>query len=216
MVRMYNVYLRKGNTDILRDVSLRVQRGEFVFLVGPSGAGKTSVLRLIHFDDFPNEGRVVVGDQDSASIKPRQIPFVRRRVGFVFQDFKLLKDRNVFQNVAFALEVAGARWRRIRKKVIETLAIVGIGHKRNAMPDELSGGEQQRVAIARALVSDPFLILADEPTGNLDPIASEAILEVLQQVNFGGTSILLATHETALVERMPYRIIPISDGSIVS
>ena len=216
MVRMYNVYLRKGNTDILSDVSLRVQRGEFVFLVGPSGAGKTSILKLIHFDDFPNEGRVVVGDQDSTSVKPRQIPFVRRKVGFIFQDFKLLKDRNVFQNVAFALEVTGVRWRRIRKKVIETLAIVGIGHKRNAMPDELSGGEQQRVAIARALVSDPFLILADEPTGNLDPIASEAILEVLQKVNFGGTSILLATHETALVERMPYRIIPISDGSIVS
>jgi cell division transport system ATP-binding protein len=216
MVRTYSVWLRKGDTDILRDINLHVDRGEFVFLVGPSGAGKTSVLRLIHFDDFPTQGRVVVGDHDSATIRPRQIPFARRKVGFVFQDFKLLRDRDVFGNVAFALEVTGARWARIRKKVTETLTTVGIGHKRNAMPDQLSGGEQQRVAIARALVHDPYLILADEPTGNLDPVSSRASLEVFQRINFGGTTILFATHQTDLVEMIPHRVVSMDQGSIVS
>jgi len=216
MVRVYNAYLRKGDSEILRDINLRVDRGEFVFLVGPSGAGKTSVLRLIHFDEFPTEGRVVVGDRDSASIRPSQIPYVRRKVGFIFQDFKLLRDRNVFQNVAFALEVTGARWGTIRKKVTETLAAVGMGHKRNAMPDQLSGGEQQRVAIARALVNDPFLILADEPTGNLDPATSQATLDLFQRINFRGTSILFATHKVELVQTMSSRVAAIEDGTIVS
>lgn len=215
MVRMYNVYLKKGDTRILRDVSLHLDRGEFAFLVGPSGAGKTSVLRLIHFDDLPTEGRVAVGDLDSVTIRRRQVPYARRKVGFVFQDFKLLGDRDVFQNVAFALEVTGARWGRIRRKVTETLALVGIAHKRSAMPDQLSGGERQRVAIARALVHDPYLILADEPTGNLDPAASKATLEVLQRVNFSGTSMLFATHHTELVEAFPHRVIHIDQGSIV-
>jgi len=214
MIDLYNVWKRR-ETVILRDISFHVSNGEFVLLVGPSGAGKSTILRLIHFDEKPTDGRVIVYGYDSTEIKRSEIPYIRRKIGFIFQDFKQLRDRNVFDNIAFAMEVTGAK-RGIRRKVMQALAMVGMGHKRNAMPYELSGGEQQRVAIARALVNDPFILLADEPTGDLDSDSAAEILELLRQINNRGTAVLMATHDTSLIGRMPYRYIKIEAGRIIS
>lgn len=200
VVRLTNVRVRYRGGDGLKRVNLTVRPGEFVFLVGPSGAGKSTVLRLIYMAEPPADGQVVVGRFNSHSITPKEIPYLRRQLGIIFQDFRLLEDRNVYDNVAFALQVTGAKRRDLKRKVLRALANVGLSHKRYQMPHELSGGEQQRVAIARALVNDPFILLADEPTGNLDPVTTDGIMELLDKINARGTAILMATHNYTLFE----------------
>jgi cell division transport system ATP-binding protein len=214
MIQMHHVYKTVGNTTVLEDVSLQVEKGEFVFLLGPSGAGKSTVLRLIHFDERPTQGWVRLEDYNSSTIKSRHIPLLRRRVGMIFQDFKLLRDRNIFDNVAFALEVTGAKKALMKRRVLQTLTLVGLGHLRNMMPVQLSGGEQQRVSIARALVNQPFALLADEPLGDLDKEAASDILQLLRELNHQGTTVLMATHDTELMETLPYRCLMIEKGKI--
>lgn len=212
MIHLRNVRMLYPDGAGVECVNLDVHRGEFVFLVGPSGAGKSTVLKLIYMDERPQEGVVVVHDFDSLHIKRKQIPYLRRLLGIVFQDFRLLPDRDVFENVAFALRVTGAKRREIRRKVLRVLAEVGLSHKRHRMPHELSGGEQQRVAIARALVNEPLALLADEPTGNLDPDTAREVLELLEKINLKGTAVLMATHNYGLVERAGKRIVRIQGG----
>ncbi len=214
MIELYNVSLSINKKRILRQVSFRTVKGEFAYLVGPSGAGKSTILRLIYMDLFADEGMTIVDKYSSAKIKPREIPHLRRQLGVVFQDFKLLHDRNVFENVAFALRVTGAKMSDIKRKVFRVLAQVNLGHKRNHYPNDLSGGEQQRVAIARAVVNNPFIILADEPTGNLDEDTSDEIMQILEKINHQGTAVLMATHNHYLINKFPHRIISVKDGEI--
>jgi cell division transport system ATP-binding protein len=207
------VYPRSGAG--LRDVSFQLARGEFAFLTGPSGAGKSTVLRLVTMEERPTSGEVLVGTHTAAAIRPRQVPELRRRLGVVFQDFRLLDDRTAEQNVAFALEVTGAPRASIAPRVSKVLAQVGLGSKGRALPHELSGGEQQRVAIARALVNDPFLIVADEPTGNLDERATRGVFQLLREINAAGTAVLMATHDLDLVRRSEFRTIELDHGVVV-
>jgi cell division transport system ATP-binding protein len=199
----------------LRDVSFHVSKGEFVFLTGHSGAGKSTVLRLIYVGELPSEGEVRVSGRATQHIRPREIPRLRRRLGIVFQDFRLLSDRTAEENVAFALEVTGARRDVVGPKVARVLAQVGLAAKARALPHELSGGEQQRVAIARALVNDPFVLLADEPTGNLDERATRGVFQLLRDINANGTAVLMATHDLDLVRQVPYRTIELEGGTVV-
>lgn len=215
MIQLFHVYKRYKNRVVLHDINLKVDKGEFVCLVGPSGAGKSTLLRIIYMDEFPTEGQVNVNGYSSATIRRRQVPYLRRRIGAIFQDFKLLVDRNVFDNVAFALEVTGAGRKAIKRKVLQALVQMGMSHRRYATPYELSAGEQQRTSIARALVNDPLVLLADEPTGNLDPDVSMEIMELLRGINSRGTAVIVATHNADLVRRFPYRIINIREGRIV-
>ncbi len=212
IIRLTNVQMRYPNGDGLQRVNFQVNQGEFVFLVGPSGAGKSTVLKLIYMDEKPTAGQVQVGQFNSSKIKPHEIPYLRRRLGIIFQDFRLLEDRNVFDNVAFALQVVGVRRKEIKKRVLRILADVGISHKRYKVPGELSGGEQQRVAIARALVNEPLVLLADEPTGNLDPETSYEIMLLLEKINMRGTAVLMATHNYDLVKKFNYRVVRIEGG----
>ncbi len=216
MIEFRDVYMvYEKNWYALQGINLRIEKGEFVYVVGPSGAGKSTLLRLIYMDLFPTAGEVVVAGYSSSRIKPKEIPYLRRKIGVIFQDFKLLKDKNVYENVAFALEVIGTPRRKIKEKVLKVLAEVGISHKRHAFPYQLSGGEQQKVAIARALVRDPFILLADEPTGNIDPEGTREILELLKNINTSGTAVIMATHELSLIERFPRRLIRLEQGRIV-
>jgi cell division transport system ATP-binding protein len=199
----------------LRDVTFHVAKGEFVFLTGHSGAGKSSVLRMIYVGDFPTEGEVRVNGRATHGIRPREIPKLRRRLGIVFQDFRLLADRTAEENVAFALEVTGVRRDLVGPKVARVLAQVGLAAKARAFPHELSGGEQQRVAIARALVNDPFVLLADEPTGNLDERATRGVFQLLREINANGTAVLMATHDLDVVREASYRTIELEAGAVV-
>ncbi|RMD85797.1 MAG: cell division ATP-binding protein FtsE [Calditrichaeota bacterium] len=212
MVKIHNVKMKYPSGDGLESVNLEIKPGEFVFLVGPTGAGKSTVLKLIYMETFPTQGYVIVENYNSMTIRNKEIPYLRRKLGIVFQDFKLLEDRDVFENVAFALRVTGARRKDIKKKTLKALAEVGLSHKSRKMPDELSGGEQQRVAIARALVNEPFILLADEPTGNLDPETAYEIMKILQRVNDRGTAVLMATHNYQLVSSFRKRIVRIEEG----
>jgi cell division transport system ATP-binding protein len=216
ILRIANVskeYPRSGMA--LRDVSFEMQKGEFVFLVGHSGAGKSTLLKLITMAERPTAGEVRVSGCSSFSIKPREIPQLRRRLGVVFQDFRLLPDRTAEQNVAFALEVTGTPHAQIGPKVARLLTQVGLAARGTAFPHELSGGEQQRVAIARALANDPFLLLADEPTGNLDDRATHAIYLLLREINARGTAVLMATHDVALIQRAQQRCLELDQGRLV-
>ena len=199
---------------ILRDVNIHINPGEFISLVGETGVGKTTLLRLVYFDVFPDVGTVTVGEYDSQSIRQKDIPKLRRKLGIVFQDYKLLDDRNVYENVAFPLHVTGVKRGEIDDLVVNVLSDVGLSHKLNSMPNELSGGEQQRVVIARSLVNRPLVLLADEPTGNLDPATSMEILQLLKQINSTGTAVVLATHNYDLVRKSESRIIQIKDGRV--
>ena len=214
MIRMENVSLVSNKTKILEDISFHVDKGEFVYLFGTSGAGKSSILRLIHFDMLPTAGSVWVHDVETSTIKRSKIPLMRRSIGFIFQDYKLLKDRTAFENVSFALEVTGAKSRIIKQKTLHALSTVGLTHRLGHHPDDLSGGECQRVAIARAIVLEPFILLADEPTGDLDDGNSQAIVELLEQINYAGTAVLMATHKSEFTKRGKSRTLTIKDGRI--
>ncbi len=214
MIKLEEVKVTFNHHLIVHDVNFEIGRGEFVYLVGESGSGKSSILRLLYMDLFPSAGEVTVGDYSSSKITANEIPFLRRTLGIIFQDFKLLEDRSVYDNVAFAMEVIGAKSEEIRKKVLTVLTQVGLSHKRNAMPHQLSGGEQQRVCIARALVNEPFLLLADEPTGNLDPATSLDILKLLLDINTKGTAVLMTTHNYDLVKKTGGRILQIKNRAV--
>ena len=214
VVGVYHLTKKYGSQVALDNVSLTVANGEFVFLVGPSGAGKSTLMRMIYMDEEPTEGQVVVGNYVSTRMKRRDIPRLRRKVGVVFQDFKLLDDRDIFENVALAMRVAGAKSFEIKRKVTTVLNQVGLFHKRKDPPYKLSGGEQQRVAIARALVNSPAVLLADEPTGNLDPTVTEEILRLLFKINGAGTAVLMATHDHDLVKNFGPRVIHLRDGKL--
>jgi len=198
----------------LSNVSFNVAKGEYVFLTGPSGAGKSTILKLIYMEERPTDGEVRVGGMSSVTIKRSDIPKLRRRLGIVFQDFRLLEDRTAEANVAFALEVTGAPRPTIANKVSRVLAQVGLASKATSYPRELSGGEQQRVAIARALVNDPVLLIADEPTGNLDDRATRGVFQLLREINASGTAVLMATHNLELIRRSDYRTIELNRGQI--
>jgi cell division transport system ATP-binding protein len=199
----------------LRDLSLKVDKGEFVFLTGPSGAGKSTLLRLLLRQDVPTEGELIVGGRNLAELSARQVQAYRRSVGFIFQDFKLLQAKTVFENVAFVPRVLGMPEPQQQRRAFQVLKWVGLQHRMSAYPMELSGGEQQRVAIARALVNDPFIILADEPTGNLDPDLSLEIMNLLREINARGTTVLVATHDRELIRRVGRRALTLDHGHIV-
>ncbi|WP_285137082.1 cell division ATP-binding protein FtsE [Microbacterium sp. lyk4-40-TSB-66] len=217
MIRFENVTKRYRGTakPALSAVDFEVQRGEFVFLVGASGSGKSSCLQLILRAETPSEGRVVVLGRDLRTLSNRKVPYFRREIGSVFQDFRLLPNKTVFQNVAFTLQVTGSSRGFIQQAVPEVLALVGLDGKEKRLPHELSGGEQQRVAIARALVNRPQVLLADEPTGNLDPGTSTDIMRLLARINAGGTTVVMATHEAGFVDQMQRRVIELSGGEMV-
>ena len=214
MIRIDNVSLVMKNTTIVDDVSFQVKKGEFVYLVGPSGAGKSSILNLIHFDIFPTAGTVTVQNVDTRRVDKSRIPFLRRSIGFIFQDYKLLKDKTAYENVAFALEVTGAKRKVVKQKTLQVLHTVGMAHRLNHRPQDLSGGECQRVAIARAIVLEPFILLADEPTGNLDEENALIIIELLEKINHTGTAVLMATHRGEFAKRGTVKLIKIKNGRI--
>ncbi|MFO7274473.1 MAG: cell division ATP-binding protein FtsE [Bacillota bacterium] len=202
-------------TPSLDGVNLRVERGEFVFLVGPSGAGKSTLLKLIYREEVPTSGQVLVDGKDVARLPRRAVPYLRRNIGIIFQDFRLLPDRTVFDNVAFALECTDVPRREVNRRVPAALELVGLRHKSRALAAELSGGEQQRVAVARAIVRNPVLVIADEPTGNLDPENTWAIMNLLNQINQMGATVLVATHAAEIVDRMKKRVIALERGRVV-
>jgi len=198
----------------LRDVSFVIDKGEFVFIVGASGSGKSTVIRLVLKELEPTQGKIFVGGRDLTRLKRSKVPLLRRNVGCVFQDFKLLPNRTAAENVAYALKVQGENANSIRRKVPEVLNLVGLSHKTNSLPDELSGGEQQRVSIARAFVNHPPLLVCDEPTGNLDPDTSVGIMQLLYRINRAGTTILMATHDREMVDKMRKRVIALDGGRL--
>jgi cell division transport system ATP-binding protein len=212
MLSISSVDFHYNGESILSDLNLQVKQGDFIFIIGKSGVGKSTLLQLIYMNLVPSSGTVQFGKYDSKTIKPSQLPLLRRKLGIIFQDFKLLKDRTIFENVAFVLESITTPSAEIKKKVLYALDDVGLSHKRNFLPRQLSGGEQQRVAIARAIVNDPVLILADEPTGNLDPDTTYEIINILKRVNERGTSVLIATHNYDIVKKYQARIIKLENG----
>ena len=199
----------------LQDVNVHIEPGEFVFVVGPSGAGKSTFIKMLFREVLPTTGSIFVNGVDILSLTPKEIPFMRRQLGIIFQDYRLLPDRTVYENVAFAMQVIEAPHRKIKRQVMNMLDLVGLRHRANAYPSELSGGEQQRIAIARAIVNDPVFVIADEPTGNLDPETSWDIMEIFKEINATGTTIVMATHDKEVVDAMGKRVIAIEKGRIV-
>lgn len=212
LVQMFHVSKSYGAVEVLKDLTFQVGRGDFVCLTGSTGSGKSTLMKLIYMEEKPTSGQVIAEGFHSDRIRHREIPYLRRQMGILFQDFKLLRERTAHENVAFALHVTGVRNREVRSRVTRALLRVGLGHKRNAFPDELSGGELQRVALARAMVNDPVLLLADEPTGNLDQEAGREIVELFQQINRQGTAVIMATHNLALIENLHARMMHLEDG----
>ena len=215
MIRFENVSkVYKGDVVALDDVSLEIGKGEFVFLVGPSGSGKSTFLRLLLRDEIATSGRIVVAGRDIASLSNWKVPQLRRNIGTIFQDFKLLPSKTVYENVAFAAEVIGRPRAAIRSQVPQILELVGLNEKADRFPNELSGGEQQRVSIARAFVNRPLILLADEPTGNLDPETTDGIMRLLDRINRTGTTVVMATHDQQMVDRMRRRVIELAHGHL--
>jgi cell division transport system ATP-binding protein len=212
---VYHLSKRLSRHFTLKDISFQVANGEFVFLVGPSGAGKSTLLRMMYMDDVPDDGQVIIGKFVSTRMKRSTICSLRRKIGIVFQDFRLLEDRTVFENVALAMKVSGRGMTEIKREMTDILSRVGLYHKRYEYPEALSGGEQQRVAMARAIANRPSILLADEPTGNLDPYVTREIMELLFRINSGGTAVLLATHDVELVRSFGQRTIYLEDGRVV-
>ena len=204
-----------GGSVALEDINVEIKAGEFVFLVGPSGAGKITFIRLISREIEPTSGQIFVDGVDVMKLKRRDIPYLRRQLGIVFQDFRLLNNRTAYENVAFAMQVIEAPSHKIRRRVEEVLELVGLKDRGDAYPGEMSGGEQQRIAIARAIVNDPLLVIADEPTGNLDPETSMEIMNIFSQINANGTTIIMATHDKTMVDYMQKRVIALENGRIV-
>ncbi|MFD0673594.1 cell division ATP-binding protein FtsE [Cohnella sp. GCM10027633] len=202
-------------TTALQGINIVIDRNEFVYVVGPSGAGKSTFMKLIYREEVPTKGQISVNGFNIGKLKHRKIPFVRRNIGVIFQDYKLLPNLTAYENVAFAMEVIETPRRVIRRRTMEVLELVGLKHKANSLPAQLSGGEQQRVAIARAIVNSPAVIVADEPTGNLDPETSWGIMKLLEEINFRGTTIVMATHNKEIVNTMRKRVIAIERGNIV-
>jgi cell division transport system ATP-binding protein len=216
MIRFENVTKTyKGTTVALRDVSADIDKGEFVFLVGTSGSGKTTFIRLLLREELPDKGQIWEAGRDIVNLPKWRVPYLRRNIGCVFQDFRLLPNKSVFENVAFALEVIGRPRHVVAQQVPQVLDLVGLSKKRDNLPNELSGGEQQRVAIARAFVNRPLILLADEPTGNLDPNTSQGIMQLLDRINRTGTTVVVATHDEMLVNWMRRRVIELSNGVLV-
>ena len=204
------------NVKALTNVNINIDKGEFVFLVGPSGAGKSTFIKMLLKEVEPSTGNIVMGNEDLSKIKRRQIPYHRRKIGMVFQDFRLIPTLNVYENVAFAMRVVGATPKEIRKRVPMVLSLVGLSNKYKMFPNELSGGEQQRVSIARAIVNNPKVLIADEPTGNLDPETAKEIMELIDDINKAGTTVVMATHAKEIVNSMKKRVIAIDKGEVVS
>ena len=217
MVLFKNVTKVYDNTNVtaLENVSIEIEKGEFVFLVGHSGAGKSTLIKLITAEEKPTSGEIVINGINVTELTPKEIPYYRRTLGMVFQDFRLLDNKSVIENVSFAMKVVGATNRQIRRHAPHVLGRVGLSQKAHFFPGELSGGEQQRVAMARALANNPNLIIADEPTGNLDPDTSAEIMEYLEEINRSGTTVIVATHDKEIVNNMHKRVIAVDDGSIV-
>ena len=220
MIEFNNVSLsyptpNKGRRTIFEDVSFQIERGEMVYLVGKTGSGKSSLLKLLYMDREPDSGTVRVGNYRSDQIKSKEVPYLRRSLGIVFQDFQLLADRNAFDNVAFALYATGKSGSAVKQRVLQVLARVGLTHRQRAFPHEMSGGEQQRACIARALANEPTLLLADEPTGNLDPVVADEIHKLLVKLHRQGMTILMATHDYRLVRENPERTLALTKGRIV-
>jgi cell division transport system ATP-binding protein len=215
MIQLTNVSkIYKNGARALVDISLKIDKGEFVFLVGPSGAGKSTLIRLLYREELPTRGQVVLNGKNLIRLREREVPQLRRSIGVIFQDFRLLPNKTVFENVAFALEVIGVGQREVKERTKATLELVGLGNKEKVFPNELSGGEQQRVSVARAIVNNPALLVADEPTGNLDPETAWDIMELLYNINRRGTTIVMATHARDIVNQMQKRVIAIEDGKI--
>lgn len=204
-----------GGSVALQKVNIHIEPGEFVFVVGPSGAGKSTFIKMLFREVLPTTGSIFVNGVDILSLTPNEIPYMRRQLGIIFQDYRLLPDRTVYENVAFAMEVIETPRRKIKRRVLNVLDLVGLRHRTDAYPNELSGGEQQRIAIARAIVNDPIMVIADEPTGNLDPETSWDIMEIFKEINAEGTTIVMATHDKEIVDAMGKRVIAIEDGNIV-
>lgn len=216
MIKLENVTkVFKGDVVALRDASIDIGKGEFVFLVGPSGSGKSTFIRLINRENVTDHGRIFVAGKDISTLTSWKVPYLRRNIGYIFQDFKLLPKKTVSENVAFALEVIGKPRRVIQRQVPAILELVGLSHKINRFPSELSGGEQQRVSIARAFVNRPLILLADEPTGNLDPTTSVDIMRLLERINDTGTTVVMATHDSGIVNSMRQRVVELSRGMII-
>ena len=217
MIKLENVtkHYMGGQVVALRDANAEIQKGEFVFLVGPSGSGKSTFIRLLNHEEVPDEGRIFVAGKDIVKLTPWKVPYLRRNIGSVFQDFKLLPNKTVYENVAFALEVIGRPNNVIRSQVPAILELVGLSDKAKNMPNELSVGEQQRVSIARAFVNRPLILLADEPTGNLDPNTSVGIMRLLDRINRTGTTVVMCTHDRSIVDSMRRRVLQLDRGVIV-
>ncbi len=215
MIEFKNVSkIYDNNVKALSDVNVEIESGEFVFLVGPSGAGKSTFIKMILKEVEPTSGQLIVAGKDLSEIKRKQIPYYRRKIGMVFQDFRLIPNLNVYENVAFAMKVVEATPKEIRRRVPMVLSLVGLSHKYKMFPHELSGGEQQRVSLARAIVNNPTVLIADEPTGNLDPDTAKEIMELLDDINKAGTTVLMATHAQEIVNDMKKRVIAIEKGEI--
>ncbi|HLR52074.1 MAG TPA: cell division ATP-binding protein FtsE [Candidatus Avamphibacillus sp.] len=216
MILMKDIYKKYPNgVTALNGVSLNIEEGEFVYIVGPSGAGKSTFVKLIYREEKPTKGSIVINDSNLSDLKEKEVPFLRRKIGVIFQDFKLLSRLTVYENVAYALEVIGENPKNIRTLVMDVLELVGLKNKSRFIPDELSGGEQQRVSIARAIVNRPKIVIADEPTGNLDPDTSWEIMRIFEEINSRGTTIMMATHNKEIVNTIKKRVIAIEGGRIV-
>ncbi len=216
MIEMINVQKTYPNgVSAVKGLNVKIQSGEFVYVVGPSGAGKSTFIKMMYREEKPTSGTIIMDGKDIAKIKDRKVPLLRRDIGVIFQDFKLLNNLTVFENIAFALEVTEERPQSIKKKVMDVLELVGLKHKVRMFPNELSGGEQQRIAIARSIVRSPKLVIADEPTGNLDPETSWEIMKIFEEINSLGTTVIMATHNKDIVNTLQHRVIAIEGGLIV-
>ena len=217
MIHLENVtkIYEQNNVTALKDVSIDIEAGEFVFIVGASGSGKSTLMKLLMREELVTSGEIIVDGKDVVRLKRNEVPYLRRSLGVIFQDYRLLEDKTVYENVAFAMQVIEAPRRLMQRTVNTVLDIVGLGDKHKHFPDQLSGGEQQRVAIARAIVNDPRIVIADEPTGNLDPATSWDIMDIFKRINATGTTIVMATHDKNIVDRMKKRVIALVEGKIV-